>query len=216
MAGNWARTGRVQDRQLPRLVSGQQRRRRTPTTPSTTSASAPASTGTWAARASTRTGTAPPPEAYQLGRARRRRTHWPADQEAGTITYPVVWADIELPGIAPAPDNGWNSVYTSPCSGMVKQSSRPGDRRPGGVQRVRRLHHRALDVQGRRLLLGPRSGPSIFGTGSAPRYPEHLRVDLLAGDLATCQRDPTAGACAGTSTVRAVLRRAVHGRASTR
>ena len=33
--------------------------------------------------------------------------------------------DIELPGIAPAPDNGWNSVYTSPCSGVVKQSSVP-------------------------------------------------------------------------------------------
>ena len=40
----------------------------------------------------------------------------------GHLNYPVVWADIELPGIAPAPDNGWNSVYTSPCSGVVKQS----------------------------------------------------------------------------------------------
>ena len=38
------------------------------------------------------------------------------------VTYPVVWADIELPGIAPAPDNGWDSVYAGPCSGKVRQS----------------------------------------------------------------------------------------------
>jgi hypothetical protein len=33
-----------------------------------------------------------------------------------TVTYPVVWADIEMPGIEPALDNGWNTVYSSPCS----------------------------------------------------------------------------------------------------
>jgi hypothetical protein len=41
------------------------------------------------------------------------------------LSYPVVILDVELPGDAPsytpAPDNGWNSVYTSPCSGVVKQ-----------------------------------------------------------------------------------------------
>ena len=42
-----------------------------------------------------------------------------------TITYPVVWADIELPGILPARDNGWNSVYSSPCSEKVVRSSVP-------------------------------------------------------------------------------------------
>ena len=42
-------------------------------------------------------------------------------KNGGGIDYPVVWMDIELPGITPAPDNGWNSVYTSPCSGKVKQ-----------------------------------------------------------------------------------------------
>jgi hypothetical protein len=31
-------------------------------------------------------------------------------------TFPVIWEDIEEPGISPAPDNGWTSVYTSPCS----------------------------------------------------------------------------------------------------
>src|ERR1700749_998064 len=60
-------------------------------------------------------------------------TSWGAAQAADAlaamkslhVTYPVVWADIELPGIAPAPDNGWNSVYTSPCSEKVKQSYVP-------------------------------------------------------------------------------------------
>ena len=44
----------------------------------------------------------------------------------GTENYPVVWMDVELPGNAPsftpAPDNGWNAVYTSTCSGVVKTS----------------------------------------------------------------------------------------------
>ena len=37
------------------------------------------------------------------------------------ITYPVVWMDIELPKVAPTPDNGWISVYTSPCRGAVRR-----------------------------------------------------------------------------------------------
>jgi hypothetical protein len=43
----------------------------------------------------------------------------------GGIDYKVVWMDVELPGITPARDNGWNSVYTSPCSGVVEQSYVP-------------------------------------------------------------------------------------------
>ena len=39
----------------------------------------------------------------------------------GGIDYPVVWMDIEIPGIGPATDNGWNTVYTSPCSRVVRQ-----------------------------------------------------------------------------------------------
>ena len=47
-----------------------------------------------------------------------------ADVSTSTENYPVLWMDIELPGNAPtftpAPDNGWNSVYTSACSGKTK------------------------------------------------------------------------------------------------
>jgi len=59
--------------------------------------------------------------------------NWGARQAAQTLAtikgrfvpYPVIWADIELPQIAPAPDNGWNNVYTSMCSGVVRQSYVP-------------------------------------------------------------------------------------------
>jgi hypothetical protein len=43
----------------------------------------------------------------------------------GGINYPVVWMDVELPGITPAPDNGWNNVYTSACSGVIRTSGIP-------------------------------------------------------------------------------------------
>jgi hypothetical protein len=40
------------------------------------------------------------------------------------ITYPVIFLDVELPGDAPrytpAQDNGWKDVYTSPCSGRIR------------------------------------------------------------------------------------------------
>ena len=60
-------------------------------------------------------------------------TAWGAQQAAraladiadGPFDYKVVWMDVELPGIKPAPDNGWNSVYTSTCSGVVKQAFVP-------------------------------------------------------------------------------------------
>jgi len=59
-------------------------------------------------------------EAYRWGAQQAARAL--ADiANGGGIDYPVVWMDIEIPGITPAPDNGWNTVYTSPCSGVVRQ-----------------------------------------------------------------------------------------------
>ena len=48
-----------------------------------------------------------------------------ADMASEHVTYPVVFMDIELPGVAPAPDNGWNDVYTSACSGVVMHAGIP-------------------------------------------------------------------------------------------
>jgi hypothetical protein len=71
------------------------------------------------------TGTAT--EAYHWGQAQAARTLYDIAQLK--VTYPVVFMDIEIPGDAPdytpAPDNGWNTVYTSPCSGVAKSGFIP-------------------------------------------------------------------------------------------
>jgi hypothetical protein len=62
-------------------------------------------------------------EAYAWGARQAARAL--ADIAGRPIDYPVVWMDIELPGDTPARDNGWNTVYTSPCSGVARQSFVP-------------------------------------------------------------------------------------------
>ena len=93
-----------------------------------------------------------------------------ADMAKEHVTYPVVFMDIELPGVAPAFDNGWNDVYTSPCSGKVKQHGMPV-----GLARA--------DFNGFRNYIGTHSAyqagvysaaaiwAQIFGTGSAAAIP---------------------------------------------
>ena len=86
------------------------------------------------------------------------------------ITYPVLWADIEKPGIAPAPDNGWTSVYTSPCSGNVKQNHVPWivDRAEFNGFAAYITAHSTFKVG---VYSSPTIWPSIFGTGSASLIP---------------------------------------------
>jgi hypothetical protein len=62
-------------------------------------------------------------EAYAWGARQAAQTL--ADTAGDHITYPVVFMDIEIPGVAPAFENGWNDVYTSPCSGQVRQHGMP-------------------------------------------------------------------------------------------
>ena len=82
------------------------------------------------------------------------------------ITYPVLWADIEKPGIAPAPDNGWTSVYTSPCSGTVKQNHVPWivDRAEFNGFAAYITAHSTFKVG---VYSSPTIWPSIFGTAAA-------------------------------------------------
>ena len=103
---------------------------------------------------------------------------WGAQQAAWTlaavkklhVTYPVVWADIELPGIAPAPDNGWNSVYSSPCSGRVVHSYVPVnvDRAEFNGFAAYITAHSAYKVG---VYSAPQVWTSVFGTGIASRIP---------------------------------------------
>jgi hypothetical protein len=90
------------------------------------------------------------------------------------VTYPVVFMDIEIPGNArnytPAPDNGWNSVYTSPCSGVVKTSFIPAS-----VDRADLNGFAAYLTSHSSYKAGVYSAPDIwaeiFGTGSAASIP---------------------------------------------
>ena len=63
-------------------------------------------------------------EAYSWGEVQAGRAL--ADAAKLRVTYPVMWADIELPGgpsdYTPAFDNGWNHVFTSPCSTVVRSA----------------------------------------------------------------------------------------------
>ena len=90
------------------------------------------------------------------------------------LTYPVVFMDIEIPGYAPnytpASDNGWNSVYTSPCSGKVKTSYIPA-----AVDRADLNGFAAYLTSHSSYKAGVYSAPdiwrSIFGTGTASLIP---------------------------------------------
>jgi hypothetical protein len=86
------------------------------------------------------------------------------------VTYPVVWADIEFPGIEPAPDNGWNSVYTGPCSWHVKINYIPAS-----VDRAEFNGFASYIVAHSPYKVGVYSAPSIwsqiFGTGTASLIP---------------------------------------------
>jgi hypothetical protein len=100
--------------------------------------------------------------ARQAARALSDIRGLPAGQRT---TYPVVWMDVELPKIAPAPDNGWTSVYTSPCSGVVRKHGITPSVTSAEVTGFSGYLHAHSD-----LLPGVYSSPGnwnkIFGTGA--------------------------------------------------
>jgi hypothetical protein len=89
---------------------------------------------------------------------------------ARRVTYPVVFMDIELPGISPAPDNGWDSVYTSPCSGHVKQSYVPATLDRGDFNGFWG-YIRAHSSYAPGVYSAPVVWNRIFGTGSVSQIP---------------------------------------------
>ena len=112
----------------------------------------------------------------------------------------MIWADIELPGIAPAPDNGWNSVYTSTCSGMVKQAYVPA-----AVDRAEFNGFAAYITAHSTYKVGVYSAASIwnsiFGTGSrTPSIPNTYEWTYLPETTKPVAPRRAAGACAASST----------------
>jgi hypothetical protein len=93
-----------------------------------------------------------------------------ADASGEHVTYPVLFMDIELPGVAPANDNGWNDVYTSACSGVVKHSGIPAavDRADfNGFWDYVTAHSKYKPG----VYSAPAIWTQIFGTGSAASIP---------------------------------------------
>jgi hypothetical protein len=129
---------------------------------------------------------------------------WGEDQAAralfdiaklGDVTYPVVFADVELPGsgpgISPAPDNGWNSVYTSPCSGQVKASYIPPDVDKADFNGfVRYIAANSSYTPG--VYSAPSVWANIFGTGSESAVSSGIEEWTYTGDTSSLSPRPTA------------------------
>ena len=147
------------------------------------------------------TGTAS--EAYAWGQQQAARTLY--DISHVHVTYPVVFMDVEIPGNAPnytpAPDNGWNTVYTSACSGRVKQHHIRAsvDRAVfnGFANYITAHSHYKVGVYS-----APDVWTSIFGTGTASLIPntyewtyEPETASLSNAPVGWCLNHGT-GACA--------------------
>jgi hypothetical protein len=107
-------------------------------------------------------------EAYNWGERQAAQTL--AGIKGREIPYPVIWADIEMPEIAPAPDNGWNNVYTSLCSGKVKQTGIPAavDRAELNGFATYITSHSTYKVG---VYSAPQIWSAIFGTGTDASIP---------------------------------------------
>ena len=120
----------------------------------------------------------------------------------GTENYPVVWMDVELPGNAPdytpAADNGWNAIYTAPCSGVVKTRHIAA-----AVDRAVLDGFASYVTAHSTYRTGVYSAPSIwadiFGTGSSSKIPDLYEWTYTANTSSLS--DPASGWCLrGTST----------------
>ncbi len=134
-------------------------------------------------------------EAYAWGVRQAGQTL--GDMAKQHITYPVIFADIELPGIAPAPDNGWNAVYTAPCSGRVKTGyiAPAIDRADFNGYQAYILSH-SHDKVG--VYSAPSIWASIFGTGSAANI-RGVNEWTYTADTSSLARVPSGWCLTGTS-----------------
>ena len=135
-------------------------------------------------------------ESYKWG---QQQAAWTLAAIKGkSVPYPVIWADIELPGIAPAPDNGWNSVYTSPCSEHVKQSSVPTavDRQEFNGFAAYITGHSAYKIG---VYSSAPVWKSIFGTGTDSLIPNTYEWTYL-GETANLSHKASGWCLIGTST----------------
>jgi hypothetical protein len=115
-----------------------------------------------------------------------------------TVTYPVIWADIEMPGIEPALDNGWNTVYSSPCSERAVASYISAD-----VDRAEFTGFASYITAHSKYKVGVYSAAtiwsSIFGTGKAAEIPNTYEWTYLP-ETSRLSAAPVGWCLRGTST----------------
>lgn len=137
---------------------------------------------------------------------------WGAAQAARVISdigtqnpkpnYPVIFMDIEIPGNAPsytpAPDNGWNNVYTSVCSGKVRSSGIPAavDRAVYSGFASYLITHSGYKVG---VYSAPSIWASIFGTGSSATVSSTYEW-TYNGDTSSLAHHPSGWCLSGTKT----------------
>jgi hypothetical protein len=134
-------------------------------------------------------------EAYAWGERQAARAL--SDIAERTVNYPVVFMDVELPGIKPAPDNGWNSVYSAPCSGQVTATYIPAsvDRADfNGFWDYLAGHSSYMPG----VYSSPGVWESIFGSGSASLLP-HTREWTYQPETSDFRRAPSGWCLKGTS-----------------
>jgi hypothetical protein len=118
------------------------------------------------------------------------------------ITYPVLILDVEIPGHAPsytpASDNGWNAVYTSPCSGHVRKYGvwNVLDRADFNGFADYVTAHSAYKAG---VYSSPGIWTSIFGTGSESTLPNTYEWTYNA-DTASLSHHPKGWCLSGTKT----------------
>jgi hypothetical protein len=118
----------------------------------------------------------------------------------------VIFMDIEIPGDAPdytpASDNGWNSVYTSACSGVVRSNFISSS-----VDRADVNGYAAFITTHSKYKVGVYSAPdiwtSIFGTGSDASIPntyewtyESFTASLASPPSGWCLTGSASSTCA--------------------
>src|SRR5579875_1831916 len=142
-------------------------------------------------------------EAYAWGEAQAAHVIYDLPRQATPVNYPVVFMDIELPGYSPsytpAPDNGWNSVYTSTCSGRVKQ-----DYVPASLDRADLNGFASYLTSHSSYKAGVYSAPSIwsliFGTSTTYSSIPNTYEWTYTDDTSSLSHHPDGWCLAGTST----------------
>jgi hypothetical protein len=124
-----------------------------------------------------------------------------ADIGTGTVQYPVVFMDVELPGSTlfdPATDNGWNHVYSSPCSGRVTANSIAAsvDRADFNGFASYLTAHSSYKAG---VYSSPAVWASIMGTGSAAVLGNTYEW-TYTGDTSSLSHHPDGWCLTGTST----------------